>query len=215
MDFPTFILTLLSGDWLFFQEGEIAWDGQHHSLTGIQVNGAKVGQFMDWVNSNIDDFDSIQEVVQYFMGFLNELEKDEGLRVPRAHIAPGVRKTIREGDLTGITLANLAACGSAIAARMVGDDQYALFYDTRLALGIPHFFDLAARMLWDLRQPSMSEHGKPFVVAFMSTRNIDADEYLGDVTRPVTGSQENPGVIAVSSAPAVGGRSARASATAE
>lgn len=42
MDSPTFILTLLSGNWLFFNDDEIAWDGDHHVITGIQVNGAQV-----------------------------------------------------------------------------------------------------------------------------------------------------------------------------
>ena len=30
MDFPTLVLSLLSDDWLFFNDDEIAWDGEHH-----------------------------------------------------------------------------------------------------------------------------------------------------------------------------------------
>ena len=59
MDFPTLILTLLSGNWLFFNDDEIAWDGEHHRIVGIQVNAIQIGQFMDFVESNADGFNDI------------------------------------------------------------------------------------------------------------------------------------------------------------
>lgn len=204
MDFPAFILSLLSGDWLFFLDNEIAWDGRHHTITGIQVNGAQLADLMGYVSTFADDFEGPEEVARYLIGFLNEVENDGGLRVPRSSIAPGVRQAIRDGDLTGITLANLAACGSAFSVRMVGDNQYALIYDARLARGIPHFFDLTARLLWDLRQCTRSEKGAPFVVAFAAARNLDADQYLGDVRSPVADAQDDPGAMLVTSQPKVG-----------
>lgn len=203
MDFPAFVITLLSGDWLFFLDNEIAWDGRHHSITGIQLNGAKIDQFMAFVDSSIEGFDGPGEVAQYLISALGELEKDDELRVPRGSVHQSVRQAIREGDLTGITLANLAACGSAITVRMTGDDEYAVIFDARLSQGIPRFFDLVARMLWDLRQLSRSEAGAPFSVAFFQARNIDADQYLGNVNKPVTGAQGNPGLMTVDSAPEI------------
>lgn len=203
MDYPTFMLTLLSGNWLFFEDGEIAWDGSRHSITGLQVNGAQISDFMGFVNDSIDGFEDINEVVNYFVAFMGEIEKDEGLKVPRTAIAPGVRKALPEGDLTGITLANLAACGAAFSVRATGKDEYAVIFDTRLAMGIPCFFSLVARLLWDLRGCTVSQNGKPFAVVFVGARNIDADQYLGSVAKPVDGAQENPGAMSVSSLPEV------------
>lgn len=203
MDFPTLVLTLLSGNWVFFTEDEIAWDGQHHQITGIQVNAAQVSQFMEFVSTAVDDFDDIQEVIDYFIGFLTEAEKDEGLIVPRESIAPGIRNAIREGDLTGITLANLAACGAAFQVKLQEADHYVVLYDVRLGAGIPSFFTLIARLLWDLRQCLKSQSGVPFSVAFVGARSIDADECLGDVSNSVTGAQDNPGVMQVASRPEI------------
>lgn len=202
MDFPTFLLALLSGDWVFFDDGNIAWDGEHHQITGIQVNGAQAEQFMPFVNTFASDFDDIEDVVNHLIGFMSEIEKDEGLRIPRGAIAPGIRQAIREGDLTGITLMNLAACGAAFSVRLM-DEKYVVLYDTRLAMGIPAFFDLIARLLWDLRQYLRSLMGVPFEIAFASARNFDADQCLGDVSKPVLGAQTNPQVMIVDSLPEI------------
>lgn len=201
MDFPTLVLTLLSGNWVFFADDEIVWDGEHHSITGIQVNGAQIDQFMEFVNAHMEGFDDIQDVVNHFIMFLNHVEADEGLVVPRPIIAPGIRQALRQGDLTGITLANLAACGAAFQVKLQDVNSYAVIYDTRLAMGIPSFYSLIARLLWDLRQGLKSQMGVPFRVAFMGARNFDANEYLGDVPKEVIGAQENPGVMLVDACP--------------
>ncbi|MFR1168018.1 MAG: hypothetical protein ACLSDQ_10775, partial [Adlercreutzia equolifaciens] len=107
------MLTLLSGNWLFFRDGEIVWNGTSHEIVGVQVNAAQAHDLMDFWNSYAEDFEDINEVLQYFIAFLREAEKDRGLVVPRACIAPGVCQALPEGPMTGITLANLAACGSA------------------------------------------------------------------------------------------------------
>lgn len=203
MDFPTFILTLLSGNWLFFNDGEITWDGEHHRITGIQVNGAQVDEFMDFVNTYMEDFEDIQEVVNYFIAFLNEIEKDDGLIVARDSIAPGIRKAICEGDLTGITFANLAACGAAFQVKLQDEDNYIVIYDTRLGIGIPSFFNLMARLLWDLRQGLNSKKGVSFNVIFMGARNFDANEYIDDVPKKVIGAQDNPNAMHVDTCPVI------------
>ena len=43
-DLPVLMLSLLSDDLLFFQEGEIAWDGKRHSIRGIQANAPKLDE---------------------------------------------------------------------------------------------------------------------------------------------------------------------------
>lgn len=203
MDFPTFLLTLLSGDWVFFGDNDIAWDGEHHQITGIQVNGAQAEQFMSFVNTFASDFDDIEDVVNHLIGFMGEIEKDEDLRIPREAIAPGIRQAIREGDLTGITLMNLAACGAAFMVRQSEPNSYAVLFDTRLAMGIPAFFDLIARLLWDLRQYLRSLMGVPFKIVFASARNFDADQCLDDVSKPVFGAQANPQAMIIDSLPVI------------
>lgn len=189
MDCPTFMLGLLSGDWLFYRDEEIVWDGKHHSTVGIQVNGAKVDQFMSFVEEFESDFDDIADVARHFQAFMAHIEQDEGLIVPRAMIAPGVCKALREGDLTGITLANLAACGSAFTVELKSPDHYLVAFDGRLNRGIPCFFELIARLLWDFRSGTKSLGGKPFTVAFAQALTPSADWYLGDVGELVEGGR--------------------------
>lgn len=203
MDFPTLVLSLLSDDWLFFNDDEIAWDGEHHKIVGIQVNLAKMDALMEFVSQH-SDLDDIQETVNYLIGFLTELEKDEAFRIKRGRIAQGVRKALREGDMTGITFANLAACSGAFRIQLTADDEYICLYDTRLSMGIPHFFDLIARLLWDFRSLMKSQKGVPFSIVFVSARNFDADAYLGNVNKEVEGCQKNPGAMHVDSVPSIG-----------
>lgn len=203
MDFPTLVLSLLSDDWLFFNDDEIAWDGEHHKIVGIQVNLAKMDALMEFVSQH-SDLDDIQETVNYLIGFLAELEKDEAFRIKRGRIAQGVRKALREGDMTGITFANLAACSGAFRIQLTADDEYICLYDTRLSMGIPHFFDLIARLLWDFRSLMKSQKGVPFSIVFVSARNFDADAYLGNVNKEVEGCQKNPGAMHVDSVPSIG-----------
>lgn len=203
VDYPTLMMTLLSDDWFFFMDDEITWDGHHHAIAGAQLNGAKADELLDFVNSRIPGFDDVNEVFQYFVTLLNEIEKDEGLIVPRAMIAPGVQKAIREGDLTGLTLANLAACGKAFCVQKVERGAYRVIFDSRLIKGIPSFLDLVARLVWDLRQCTNSMRGKPFEISFLQARNIDADHYLGSVEAPVPGAQKYAMFMKVTEAPRI------------
>ena len=203
VDYPTLMMTLLSDDWFFFMDDEITWDGHHHAIAGAQLNGAKADELLDFVNSCIPGFDDVNEVFQYFVTLLNEIEKDEGLIVPRAMIAPGVQKAIREGDLTGLTLANLAACGKAFCVQKAKAGSYRVIFDSRLIIGIPSFLDLVARLVWDLRQCTNSMRGKPFEISFLQARNIDADHYLGGVEAPAPGAQKYAMFMKVTEAPRI------------
>lgn len=203
VDYPTLMMTLLSDDWFLFMDDEITWDGHHHAIAGAQLNGAKADELLDFVNSCIPGFDDVNEVFQYFVTLFNEIEKDEGLIVPRAMIAPGVQKAIREGDLTGLTLANLAACGKTLCVQKAKAGSYRVIFDGRLILGIPRFLDLVARLLWDLRQCTNSMRGKPFEISFLQARNIDADHYLGSVEAPVPGAQKYAMFMKITEAPRI------------
>lgn len=203
LDFPALMLTLLSGNWVFFNEGEIVWNGEHHEITGIQINAAQVDELMPFWNRYTTDFDDINEVVEYFLAFMRQLEEDGAFVVPRDRIASGVCRALPDGPLTGITFANLAACGAAFQIVSVKDDTYSVVFDTRLAIGIPQFFNLVARLLWDWRQILRSVQGEPFKIMFGAARNFDADRYLGGVDKPVFGAQDNPMVLEVTACPEI------------
>lgn len=202
MDFPTFMLTFLSSGWFFFEGDDISWDGASHSIGHMEINGLKLGAILAHIKEFDAGFDSIDEVTQYFVAFMNALEQDDQLRVPRKFIASGVQKALPKGDLTGITLANLCAANGAIIVRG-GLESYQVFFDNRLSSGIPQFFNLVARMIWDLRSIVNSLENQPFTIAFLSTRNFDADARLGKVNKPVAGAQEYQMAMSVTEPPAI------------
>ena len=211
---PNFVLGLLAEDYLYFPDDSIAWNGAHHEIHNVDFNGTRIDGLMDRVRSAwCSDMDDAKEVANNLITLLNEIEHDEALHVPKQLIESSIRGPVCDGmnagaggDLTGITLANLAAMGGAIRlGDKVARDEYALLYDARLARGIPQFFNLMARLLWDLRACSRTLGGKPFTVRFMGARNIDADEYLGcdNGFDAVPGAQECPGEMRVTSAPEI------------
>ena len=203
MDFPAFIFHLLSEDYFFFNDDDIAWDGKHHQIVGIQVNALKAPELQSALEAGLAGFDSLEELANYLIAFMSHAEQDEGLIVPRNRIAQGVRKGIREGDLTGITLMNLAACAQALVVDSAEDNVYRVMFDTRLPMGIPQFFTLVARLIWDVRDAVASLAGVPFTVVFMGARNFDADAVFGNVNKNVVGAQSNPETMTVASRPAV------------
>ncbi len=207
IDQALFAITMLAGDWIWFNPTQIGWDGEHHVCKGADINATKMSGFGPFLATEYPGcFSSINEAMILFGKLACGLEQDEALRVPREMIAPGLHEALREGDLTGLTLLNFAACGSAIMLREQGD-TYVLLFDTRLANGIPGFFDLCARMVWDLRAMNTGGEGtvevKPFTLTFAGVRNLDADEFLDDVRETVAGAQKNPGFLLVSEAPVV------------
>ena len=208
IDQALFAVTMLSGDWIWFCDDKITWDGEHHGILRTDLNADKLADLMGFVNSEFPGrFESNRDVVLFFAKLALEVEKDDALRVPRAMIAPGLQGALREGDLTGLTLLNLAACGAAIMLQKQGDGVYLLIYDSRLGAGIPNFFDLCARLIWDLRAASpdgeSSPKTTPFTLAFAGARNFDANEFFGDVEKPVGGAQQNPITMHVTEAPQV------------
>lgn len=201
-DPPTVMLTLLSDDYVFFQNNEISWSKGHHVIKGLQINSPKQRDLATIAVEN--GFDDINDLLNYFIAFMREVEKDEALVVPKASISKALHPIVRRGDLTGITLANLAA--SMAAFRVLNDkpNNYTVIYDGTLADGIPHFFDLMCRLLWDLRLCMTSLKGVPFQVTFARCHNLDLSQLLeGNVPR-VDGAQDDPFSVTVSEKPAIG-----------
>lgn len=201
-DIPTVMLTLLSDDYVFFQNNEISWSKGHHVIKGLQVNSPKQRDLATIAVEN--GFDDINDLLNYFIAFMSEVEKDEALVVPKASISKALHPIVRRGDLTGITLANLAASMAAFKVLNDRPNNYTVIYDGTLADGIPHFFDLMCRLLWDLRLCMTSLKGVPFRVTFARCRNLDLCQLLkGNVSR-VEGAQNNPVSVTVSEEPAIG-----------
>ena len=170
---------LFDSDHVFFLENEITWDGDAHAIVGIQVNAANLDE-APVLKANY------QQILSAVVDLLGRLEGDRELSVPRAAIHPALHDAIREGDLTGITLFNLMACARALVVKQMEPGLYSVFHDDRLARGIPGFYRLVARMLWDMRE--YNDLSGSFRVSFAAVRNIDADKCFGSFEGIVEGA---------------------------
>ena len=199
---PMLLLTLLADDYVFFKDTDIAWKQGHHVIRGMRANLPKIEELNAIAREN--GFDSFAELGDRLVSFLLEVEKDKALVVPRDRISKALYPIMFDGDLTGITFANLAA--SMAAFRVLNDrpNNYTVVYDGTLADGIPHFFDLMCRLLWDLRLCMTPLKGTPFQVTFARCHNLDLSQLLeGNVSR-VDGAQNDPFSVTVSEKPAIG-----------
>lgn len=195
-DSPTVICNLLAQRTFFFDSEDIAWDGRHHTITNVNVNASQAENLSDDALNTL-----MNETANTFGVVLTEIEKDELLFVPRSRIASGIEQALPEGDLTGITLCYLIGCLGAFSWRGT-ENCYQVYFDPRLEKGIPQFFSLVARLIWDIRdQFLMSEDS--FDIMFFRTRNYDADAFLGDVDEPVIGAQDCPNLLNVCEQPSV------------
>lgn len=208
MDLVVFLLTFLSRGWFFFGgdvfsgEDGITWDRSRHNVTNLKINLPGLQEMRQLIQEIDAGFEDEQEVGNCLIAFLNELEKDKALRVPRKRIARGVQKVLPKGPLTGMTLAALCESSRGLTFKG-GFDTYQVFFDTRLSKGIPQFFNLIARMLWDMRACVSTLEGRPFDIMFLATRSFDADPYLGAVDEPVAGAQDCPMQMHVAERPQI------------
>lgn len=180
----------------------IAWDGHHHTVTGLHVDNEKVPELTEFATQG--GFDDLNDYLNCFVdGFLNKLvEADEDLIVPRNAIHEALYPMLQEGDLTGLVLANFCGCNKALVIDNPASDAYCVMYDTRIARGFPQFFNLVARMLWDMRQGLRSQQGASFRVTFVAAKNVDLSRLVVDDVTDVPGMQENSGMM-VFAAPAI------------
>ena len=203
MDLVTSFFHLLSDCCVCFDDGMITWDGHHHTATGLHVDNEKVPELTEFATQG--GFDDLNDYLNCFVdGFLNNLvEADEYLIVPRSLIHEALYPMLQEGHLTGLVLANFCGCNKALVIDNPAPDAYCVLYDTRIARGIPQFFNLVARMLWDMRQGLRSQQGVSFKVTFVAAKNVDLSRLVvGNVT-DVPGVQEKPGTKMVYSAPKI------------
>lgn len=204
-DLPSVFVSLLANDWVYFRDRDIAWNGTHHEFRGVQLNAPKLVEFSAFVASEMEGFEGPEEVTKYLIAAMNQVEADEALRVPRERISPKLYKAIGEGDLTGITLMNLAACNGAFRVQMADAvDFYAVLYDPNLARGIPAFAKLIERLMWDLRGCMRPQAGKPFACMFMGAINVDfVTNFLKGSVEQVPGAVGCPTVDKILAAPKI------------
>lgn len=148
-------------------------------------------------------FDDPSDYLNYFIGFMGLAEQDENLIVSCERIDRALCPLFREGDLTGLMLASLCACNKALMEDSPEGNKHAVAYGTRLAKGIPCFFDLVAHLIWRMRKPLRPLRSCPFDVSFISARNIDLDQMIDGEVSFVAGAQEYPGTMTVADAPVV------------
>lgn len=201
MDLPATMLALLSNGYVSFGEKDLSWSKGNHVIRGLQI-GSPVHPRLATL-ARVNGFKNTDDLLEHFMAFMKQVDKDEELIVPKASIAKALGSLVRRGDLTGITLVNLTA---SEAFRVINDspNSYTVMYDDALADGIPHFFDLMCRLLWDLRQCVETLKDVPFQATFTSCRNLDLSQLLSGSVSRVDGAQDNPGTVSVSEAPAIG-----------
>ena len=202
MDLPTTMLTLLSDGYVTFGEKSLSWSKGHHVIRGTQTDPAMLPRLS--AIARVNGLKDTNNLLDRFKAFMKEVEKDKELIIPKASISKALSPIVRRGDLTGITLANLAASGAAFRVRNASPNEYAVAYDESLSDGIPRFFDLMCRLLWDLRQCVKSLEGIPFRVTFTGCHSIDLAQSLRGKVSRVDGAQNNPGSVSVSEAPAGG-----------
>lgn len=203
MDLVTSFFHLLSDYCVCFDDGMITWDGLHHKATGLHVDNEKVPELTEFATQG--GFDDLNDYLNCFVdGFLNNLvEADEDLIVPRSAIHKALYPMLQEGDLTGLVLANFCGCNKALVIDNPAPDAYCVMYDTRIARGIPQFFNLVARMLWDMRQGLRSQQGTSFKVTFIAAKNGDLSMLVVDDVADVPGMQKSPGTMTACFAPKI------------
>ena len=185
-------LELLDQDVIFFQEGEIAWDGAEHSIGGMQFNSAV-----------LSDYPQVEENLQATANIVAEsmmaAESNPSLRVPLADIHEALHELLQYEDMTGMTFMNLAAWHMLKVKQR--DDKYAVMVDANLIAGIPDAYNLIAELLTSLRAAESIEG--PFDIMLMLARNFDAlDGVMIDDPVPGADYAESMKMMHVEAAPA-------------
>ncbi|MBR0405260.1 MAG: leucine-rich repeat protein [Eggerthellaceae bacterium] len=196
------LLWLLAEDYVFFNETDFGWNGENNVVGGAQVNSPKKDEIPEFMSE-------LSENATALVMLMRTLENDKQLRVDRGSIHSALYGAIRDGDLTATTLINLVACSRAwriLVPSAVRDLEergilpnvgglapgrvYTVNVDDRLARGIPNFYRLIARLLWDMRK--VNGDLSPFRVRFLTTKVLDYNPDLEQFDGSVDGAEVQP-----------------------
>lgn len=176
---------------------DIVRRGTHHVIESVRFDEGS--ERLSRIASQ-NGFDSVRELIDCFVSTMNEVEADEALMLPKKAISYSYRDIVRKGDMTGITLVNITSYPDLYRVFADGPNGYLVEYNKFLALGMPCFFDLMCRLIWDLRQCVESLRGVPFQVGFAK---IVLPFYRRVECRAAPGAQESPVLVNVSKPPVV------------
>lgn len=197
----------LDEGYVSLDDEDIVRRGTHHVIESVQFDEAS--ERLSHIASQ-NGFDSVRELIDCFVSTMSEIEKDESLMLPKKAVSWSYRDVVRKGDMTGITLVNITSYPDLYRVFADGANGYLVEYNKFLALGMPRFFDLMCRLIWDLRQCVESLRGTPFQVAFA---RIAVPGYRKVECKAAPGAQENPVLVNVSEPPVVDFQAALARAS--
>lgn len=187
----------LDKGYVSLDDEDIVRRGTHHVIESVQFD--ETSERLSRIASQ-NGFDSVGELIDCFVSTMNEVEADEALMLPKKAISYSYRDIVRKGDMTGITLVNITSYLDLYRVFADGPNGYLVEYNKFLALGMPCFFDLMCRLIWNLRQCVESLRGVPFQVGFAK---IVLPFYRRVECRAAPGAQENPVLVNVSKPPVV------------
>ncbi|WP_329781205.1 hypothetical protein [Parolsenella catena] len=197
----------LDEGYVSLDDEDIVRRGTHHVIESVQFD--ETSERLSHIASQ-NGFDSVRELIDCFVSTMSEIEKDESLMLPKKAVSWSYRDVVRKGDMTGITLVNITSYPDLYRVFADGANGYLVEYNKFLALGMPRFFDLMCRLIWDLRQCVESLRGTPFQVAFA---RIAIPDYRKVECKAAPGAQENPVLVNVSEPPVVDFQAALARAS--
>ena len=197
----------LDEGYVSLDDEDIVRRGTHHVIESVQFD--ETSERLSHIASQ-NGFDSVRELIDCFVSTMSEIEKDESLMLPKKAVSWSYRDVIRKGDMTGITLVSITSYPDLYRVFADGANGYLVEYNKFLALGMPRFFDLMCRLIWDLRQCVESLRGTPFQVAFA---RIAIPGYRKVECKAAPGAQENPVLVNVSEPPVVDFQAALARAS--
>lgn len=169
---------LLGEDLFFFNEGEIAFDGEHHLIRGIQINGEKVNDVPGLLENG-------QALAMGLADCMMTVEQNEKLMCPLSDIDDDLKYYINGEDLTGITLMHLFAWHllKIIEGDMMGDaientinktvekHDFTIVGDTRVLNGIPNSHEMINELIHSLLR--YNDDDREISVNYVGMRNFD------------------------------------------
>lgn len=130
---------LLGGDIFFFNDDELPFDGNSHSLAGIQFNAATQGE-NPYIEDNIEVFvNGVAECMMY-------VEESESLKIDLSAAKLPIHRYFHNENITGITIMNLF-CEGLLKLAESTDKTVILLVDTRLINAIPDFLSKAQELM--------------------------------------------------------------------
>ena len=169
---------LLGEDLFFFNDGEIVFDGSHHIIRGIQINGEKINEIPGLL-------ENAQALAMGLADCMMTVEQNEKLFCPISEIDDELKPFIYDENLTGITLMHLFAwhllkivegdsMGDALEAvgkESVSKHDFTIVGDTRVLNGIPDSHKLIDELIHSLLR--YNDDDREISVNYIGMRNFD------------------------------------------